>query len=175
MQRRGLMEPQRSSSTVMIGRLFSAPTARVQQGNAAASSQQLPPVKFDGTAKGLAYLYHKCLEWVIHCDVKPEDIVLDSEFQPKIADFRLATLSRRDSHGSEITRIRGTKGYMAPEWALNQPITAKVDVYGLWIWTVKKKSQRGNSSWVESIVDSRLEGNYSRKQAATPIQLGLLV
>ncbi|XP_022846628.1 putative receptor protein kinase ZmPK1 isoform X2 [Olea europaea var. sylvestris] len=156
-----------------------------------------------GTAKGLAYLHRECLEWVIHCDVKPENILLDNEFQPKIAGFGLAKLSRRDGLGSEITRIRGTKGYMAPDWALNHPITAKVDVYGYGVvvleiikgvklsnWvvddaqdhetplknlsrTVKEKAQCGNSSWVESIVDPRLEGKFSRKQAATLIQVGL--
>ncbi|CAA3018437.1 putative receptor protein kinase ZmPK1 [Olea europaea var. sylvestris] len=158
-----------------------------------------------GTAKGLAYLHHECLEWVIHCDVKPENILLDSGLQPKIADFGLAKLFQRDGPGSEISKIRGTQGYMAPEWALNLPITAKVDVYGYGVvvlemikgiklsnWavgdtddheiplktfsrTVKEKVQCGcgNSSWVDSIVDPRLEGKFSRKQAETLIKVGL--
>lgn len=82
-----------------------------------------------GIAKGLAYLHHECLEWVIHCDVKPENILLDDALQPKIADFGLAKLSQRGGQDTEFTRIRGTKGYMAPEWARSLPITAKVDVY----------------------------------------------
>ncbi|KAI3474141.1 hypothetical protein Pfo_028929 [Paulownia fortunei] len=156
-----------------------------------------------GTAKGLAYLHHECLEWVIHCDVKPENILLDSEFQPKIADFGLAKLSQREGPGSEFTRIRGTKGYMAPEWTLNHPITAKVDVFGYGVvilemvrgirlcnWVVedndkqeaaltsfvritKEKMKCGSSSWVEGVVDSRLDGKFSRKQAATLIQTGI--
>ncbi|KAG6769521.1 hypothetical protein POTOM_025161 [Populus tomentosa] len=48
-----------------------------------------------GTAKGLAYLHQECLEWIIHCDVKPGNILLDSEFEPMIADFGLAKLSQR--------------------------------------------------------------------------------
>ncbi|KVH94851.1 putative receptor protein kinase ZmPK1 [Cynara cardunculus var. scolymus] len=82
-----------------------------------------------GIAKGLAYLHHECLEWVIHCDVKPENILLDHAFEPKIADFGLAKLFERGGQNSEFTKVRGTKGYMAPEWAHNLPITAKVDVY----------------------------------------------
>ena len=83
-----------------------------------------------GTARGLAYLHHECLEWVIHCDVKPENILLTREFVAKIADFGLAKLSKRDDRsGVEFSRMRGTLGYMAPEWALNLPINAKVDVY----------------------------------------------
>ncbi|KAL0338266.1 UNVERIFIED_CONTAM: putative receptor protein kinase ZmPK1 [Sesamum angustifolium] len=142
---------------------------------------------------------------VIHCDVKPENILLDGDFQPKIADFGLAKLSQREGPGSEFTRIRGTKGYMAPEWALNLPITAKVDVFGYGVvilemvrgirlcnWAVeedddeqeaaltnfvrktKEKMKRGNSSnWVGSVVDSRLEGKFSRNQAVTLIQTGI--
>ncbi|XP_002283069.1 putative receptor protein kinase ZmPK1 [Vitis vinifera] len=83
-----------------------------------------------GTAKGLAYLHEECLEWVIHCDVKPQNILLDSNYQPKVADFGLSKLQNRGGiNNSRLSRIRGTRGYMAPEWVLNLPITSKVDVY----------------------------------------------
>ncbi|KAJ3708659.1 hypothetical protein LUZ61_012364 [Rhynchospora tenuis] len=82
-----------------------------------------------GVAKGLAYLHHECLEWVIHCDVKPENILLDEEFEPKITDFGLVKLLNRNSCGQELSRIHGTRGYIAPEWASNLSITGKADVY----------------------------------------------
>ncbi|KAJ0789605.1 putative protein kinase RLK-Pelle-SD-2b family [Helianthus annuus] len=83
-----------------------------------------------GTAKGLAYLHEECLEWVLHCDVKPHNILLDSDYNPKVADFGLSKLFDRSSgENSSFSRIRGTRGYMAPEWVFNLPITSKVDVY----------------------------------------------
>ncbi|XVF39868.1 hypothetical protein PTKIN_Ptkin01aG0067300 [Pterospermum kingtungense] len=83
-----------------------------------------------GTAKGLAYLHEECLEWVLHCDVKPQNILLDSTYHPKVADFGLSKLLNRDCpKGSSFSKIRGTRGYMAPEWVYNLPITSKVDVY----------------------------------------------
>lgn len=83
-----------------------------------------------GTAKGLAYLHEECLEWVLHCDVKPQNILLDSNYQPKVADFGLSKLMDRGKDmNSNFSRIRGTRGYMAPEWVSNLPITSKVDVY----------------------------------------------
>lgn len=83
-----------------------------------------------GTAKGLAYLHEECLDWVLHCDVKPENILLDSNYQPKVADFGLSRLSKRVyGNDSSFSKIRGTRGYMAPEWIGNLPITSKVDVY----------------------------------------------
>ncbi|URE41585.1 receptor protein kinase, partial [Musa troglodytarum] len=82
-----------------------------------------------GVAKGLAYLHHECLEWVIHCDVKPENILLDQDWEPKIADFGLAKLLNKGGAGSNVSRIRGTRGYIAPEWASSLPINGKVDVY----------------------------------------------
>ncbi|XP_056172911.1 putative receptor protein kinase ZmPK1 [Syzygium oleosum] len=83
-----------------------------------------------GTAKGLAYLHEECLEWVLHCDVKPQNILLDSNYQPKVADFGLSKLMDRGKvKNSDFSRIRGTRGYMAPDWVSNLPITSKVDVY----------------------------------------------
>ncbi|XP_050366810.1 putative receptor protein kinase ZmPK1 [Argentina anserina] len=83
-----------------------------------------------GTAKGLAYLHEECLEWVLHCDVKPQNILLDSNYQPKVADFGLSKLLNRDDLKKwSFSKIRGTRGYIAPEWVYNLPITSKVDVY----------------------------------------------
>ncbi|XP_058221132.1 putative receptor protein kinase ZmPK1 [Rhododendron vialii] len=91
-------------------------------------------MRFDiaiGSARGLAYLHEECLEWVLHCDVKPQNILLDSNFQSKVADFGLSKLVNRWDGGknSSFSRVRGTRGYMAPEWISNLPITSKVDVY----------------------------------------------
>ncbi|CAB4310532.1 unnamed protein product [Prunus armeniaca] len=156
-----------------------------------------------GMAKGLAYLHHECLEWVIHCDVKPENILLDSNFEPKIADFGLAKLSQRGGLNSVSSHIRGTKGYMAPEWALNLSITAKVDVYSYgvvlleilkgirlsnpvvenseeeeaelkrFVKVAKRKIQCGEDRWIEDMLDSRLEGQFSRNQAAKMVEIGI--
>ncbi|KAF8410128.1 hypothetical protein HHK36_002650 [Tetracentron sinense] len=83
-----------------------------------------------GTARGLAYLHEECLEWVLHCDIKPQNILLDANYKPKVADFGLSKLlNRGDLDISGFSRIRGTRGYMAPEWLFNLPITSKVDVY----------------------------------------------
>ena len=83
-----------------------------------------------GTAKGLAYLHEDCLDWILHCDVKPQNILLDSTYQPKVADFGLSKIQNRSVlKNSSFSRMRGTRGYMAPDWVFNMPITSKVDVY----------------------------------------------
>ncbi|XP_054780294.1 putative receptor protein kinase ZmPK1 [Prosopis cineraria] len=83
-----------------------------------------------GTARVLAYLHEECLEWILHCDIKPQNILLVSNYQPKVADFGLSKLlNRNEQNAQSISMIRGTRGYMAPEWVFNLPITSKVDVY----------------------------------------------
>ncbi|XP_044460546.1 putative receptor protein kinase ZmPK1 [Mangifera indica] len=81
-----------------------------------------------GTAKGLSYLHEECLEWVLHCDVKPQNILLDDHLEPKVADFGLSKLFK-DQHDTGFSKVRGTRGYLAPEWMMNQNIDAKADVY----------------------------------------------
>ncbi|KAK7245820.1 hypothetical protein RIF29_40672 [Crotalaria pallida] len=80
------------------------------------------------TAKGLLYLHDECSTQIIHCDIKPQNVLLDDSFTAKISDFGLAKLLKIDQLGT-VTRIRGTKGYVAPDWFRNMPITIKVDVF----------------------------------------------
>ena len=79
-------------------------------------------------ARGLSYLHDECETQIIHCDIKPQNVLLDSQFNAKIADFGLAKLLMKDQTRTS-TNVRGTMGYMAPEWLRNAPVTAKVDVY----------------------------------------------
>lgn len=81
-----------------------------------------------GTAKGLAYLHEGCRDCIIHCDIKPENILLDNEFVPKVSDFGLAKLLGRD-FSRVLATMRGTWGYVAPEWISGVAITSKADVY----------------------------------------------
>ncbi|CAL9088438.1 unnamed protein product [Musa acuminata var. zebrina] len=81
-----------------------------------------------GIARGLQYLHEECFSQVIHCDIKPQNILLDDNFTTRISDFGLAKLLRTDQTRTK-TDIRGTKGYVAPEWFRNTGITSKVDVY----------------------------------------------
>ncbi|XP_057741592.1 putative receptor protein kinase ZmPK1 [Arachis stenosperma] len=147
-----------------------------------------------GTARGLAYLHEECLEWILHCDIKPQNILLDSNYQPKVADFGLSKLLNRDvlNNDRNFSMIRGTRGYMAPEWVFNLAVTSKVDVYSYGIvllemitgknpaadiqaingdepyngrlvtWVREKK--RECASWVEQIMDSALGSNYDENK-----------
>ncbi|KAM7488605.1 hypothetical protein LguiB_026089 [Lonicera macranthoides] len=81
-----------------------------------------------GIAKGLFYLHEECETQIIHCDIKPQNVLLDKKNTVKIADFGLAKLLLKDQTRTN-TNVRGTMGYMAPEWLKNAPVTTKVDVY----------------------------------------------
>ncbi|CAJ1956428.1 unnamed protein product [Sphenostylis stenocarpa] len=97
-----------------------------------------------GTARGLTYLHEKCRDCIIHCDVKPENILLDADFCPKVADFGLAKLIGRD-FSRVLTTMRGTRGYLAPEWISGVAITTKADVYSYGMMLFEFVSGRRNS------------------------------
>lgn len=81
-----------------------------------------------GMAQGISYFHEQCRNRIIHCDIKPENILLDENFCPKVSDFGLAKLMGREA-SRVVTMVRGTRGYLAPEWVSNRPITVKADVY----------------------------------------------
>ncbi|XP_035546970.1 G-type lectin S-receptor-like serine/threonine-protein kinase LECRK1 [Juglans regia] len=83
-------------------------------------------------ARGILYLHDECENQIIHCDIKPENILMDEQKCTKIADFGLAKLLMPNQTRT-YTGIRGTRGYVAPEWHRNLPITLKADVYSFGI------------------------------------------
>ncbi|KAL8151183.1 hypothetical protein V2J09_020991 [Rumex salicifolius] len=110
-----------------------------------------------GTARGLAYLHEECLEWVLHCDVKPQNVLLDSNFEPKVGDFGLSKLLKRSrsDQDSDFSRIRGTRGYMAPEWVSNAVITSKVDVYSYGVVALEIVTGKTQAEVMQDVIDAR--------------------
>ncbi|XP_050365459.1 G-type lectin S-receptor-like serine/threonine-protein kinase LECRK3 [Argentina anserina] len=80
-------------------------------------------------AQGILYLHDECDTQIIHCDIKPENILMSEQKCAKLADFGLAKLLKADHQSGTNTGLRGTRGYVAPEWHRNLTITVKADVY----------------------------------------------
>ncbi|KAL5982669.1 hypothetical protein ACLOJK_016745 [Asimina triloba] len=99
-----------------------------------------------GTARGVAYLHEECRSRILHCDIKPHNILLDKNFQPKVADFGLAQMVNRENSHISLTGGRGTPGYAPPEmWFKNYgPVTEKSDVYSYGMVVLEMVGERRN-------------------------------
>ncbi|KAH0717792.1 hypothetical protein KY285_013823 [Solanum tuberosum] len=112
-------------------------------------------------AKGLAYLHEECMQRIVHLDVKPQNILLDENLCAKVSDFGLAKLVDKDqSH--IVTRIRGTPGYLAPEWC-SAFITEKADVYSFGIVAMEILCGRKNVDYSHSLEHPHLLSLFMEK------------
>ena len=82
-----------------------------------------------GAARGLAYLHHSMTPCVIHRDMKSGNILLDEDFNVKLSDFGIAKFGPVGDDTHVSTRVMGTYGYCAPEYAMTGRLTTKSDVY----------------------------------------------
>lgn len=113
-----------------------------------------------GAARGLEYLHCKANPPVIYRDLKSANILLDNDFNPKLSDFGLAKLGPVGDNTHVSTRVMGTYGYCAPEYAMSGKLTLKSDIYSFGVVllelitgrkaidTNKKHAEQNLVSWV---------------------------
>ncbi|CAA7402430.1 unnamed protein product [Spirodela intermedia] len=147
-----------------------------------------------GIARGLAYLHEESRLKIVHRDIKTTNVLLDKDLNAKISDFGLAKLDEEDNtHIS--TRIAGTMGYMAPEYAMRGYLTYKADVYSFGVVALEIVSGKSNAHYrpkedyfylldwayvlqekgtLLELVDPALGTNFSTEEAQQMLNLALV-
>ncbi|XP_012833989.1 PREDICTED: glycerophosphodiester phosphodiesterase protein kinase domain-containing GDPDL2-like [Erythranthe guttata] len=99
-----------------------------------------------GIARGIEYLHEGCDQQILHFDIKPQNVLLDHNFNPKICDFGLAKLCSKEQSAVTMTAARGTMGYIAPE-VLSRTfgrVSYKSDVYSFGMLLLEMVGGRKN-------------------------------
>ncbi|CAH8299185.1 unnamed protein product [Eruca vesicaria subsp. sativa] len=147
-----------------------------------------------GIARGIDFLHHGSMIRMVHRDIKTTNVLLDADLNAKISDFGLARLHEAE-HTHISTKIAGTIGYMAPEYALYGELTEKADVFSFGVVAMEIVSGKSNMKQTESsdhiwlmnwaltlqergdimdIIDPVLEGEFNSKEAERMIKVALI-
>ncbi|GAB2284346.1 hypothetical protein Dimus_018803, partial [Dionaea muscipula] len=147
-----------------------------------------------GIARGLAYLHEESRLKIVHRDIKATNVLLDKDLNVKISDFGLAKLDE-DENSHISTRIAGTIGYMAPEYAMRGYLTSKADIYSYGVVVLEVVSGKSNTNYrpkeefvylldwayvlqeqgnLLELVDPSLGSDYSEEEAMILLNLALL-
>ncbi|KAF3329006.1 proline-rich receptor-like protein kinase PERK8-like protein [Carex littledalei] len=146
-----------------------------------------------GAARGIAYLHEDCHPRIIHRDIKSSNILLDNDFEALVADFGLARLAL-DAVTHVTTRVMGTFGYLAPEYASSGKLTERSDVFSFGVvllelitgrrpvdtsrlgdeslveWARPLLTQALETGKLEEVIDPRLEKNYNEVEMLRMIE-----
>ncbi|KAJ1684833.1 hypothetical protein LUZ63_016223 [Rhynchospora breviuscula] len=147
-----------------------------------------------GAARGIAYLHEDCHPRIIHRDIKSSNILLDNDFEALVADFGLARLAL-DAVTHVTTRVMGTFGYLAPEYASSGKLTERSDVFSFGVvllelisghkpvdtsrplgdeslveWARPLLTQALETGTLEQLIDPRLEENYNKVEMLRMIE-----
>ncbi|ESR64672.1 hypothetical protein CICLE_v10007650mg [Citrus x clementina] len=148
-----------------------------------------------GAARGLRYLHEECrVGCIVHRDMRPNNILVTHDFEPLVGDFGLARWQPDGDMGVE-TRVLGTFGYLAPEYAQSGQITEKADVYSLGVVLVelitgrkamdlnRPRGQQCLTEWarpllkrhaIGELIDPRLRNCYSEREVYGMLQCASL-
>nr|DAD44960.1 TPA_asm: hypothetical protein HUJ06_003190 [Nelumbo nucifera] len=110
-----------------------------------------------GSAEGIVYLHHHATPHIIHSDIKASNVLLDSDFEAQVADFGLAKLIP-DGITHVTTKVKGTLGYLAPEYATLEKASESCDVYSFGILLLelasgKKPIEKPSATTMQIITD----------------------